>query len=85
VCFIQKIVELDMACKLASPLAIRRMTPKESKDFVLDVEDGKKWRERNGLFQLLKKNMEEFCCSTSLHGLQYVGEKQRHTSERYVC
>jgi hypothetical protein len=26
----------------------------------------------------------EFCRSTSLHGLQYIGEKQRHVLERWV-
>jgi hypothetical protein len=34
------------------------------------------------LFNLLRKNAMEFCCSTSLHGLQYIGEKHRHVSER---
>jgi hypothetical protein len=56
--------------------------PKECNDFVVDVDEGKKWRKPNGLFHVLKNNAMEFCCSTSLHGLQYVGEKRRHVSER---
>jgi hypothetical protein len=71
-----------MAGKFVSPRATRRVKPKENKDFVVDIEDDKKWRKPSGLFQSLKTNATEFCCSTSLHGLQYVGDKQRHTSER---
>jgi hypothetical protein len=71
-----------MTLKLGSPQAARRVTSKECNDFVVDIEEDKKWRKPNGLFNLLKKNAMEFCCSTSLHGLQYIGESHRHASER---
>jgi hypothetical protein len=73
-----------MARRLESPCAIRRVRPKERKHYVVDIEEDTKFHKPDGLFQLLKKNAMEFCCSTSLHGLQYVGEKQRHISERQV-
>jgi len=31
----------------------------------------------------LKIHVEQFCEKTSLHGLQYLGEKNRHWCERY--
>ena len=59
-----------------------RVTPEENNDFVLDIDEEKKRSEPKGFFKLLKANSVEFCQSTSLHGLQYVGEKQRHVLER---
>jgi hypothetical protein len=71
-----------MTCKLGSPQATRRVTSKECNDFVVDIEEDKKWRKPSGLFNLLRNNTKEFCCSTSLHGLRYIGEDHRHVSER---
>ncbi|XP_023715587.1 pickpocket protein 28 isoform X2 [Cryptotermes secundus] len=72
----------DMTCKLGSPQATRRTTSKKCDDFVMDIEEDNKWRKPNGLFDLLRNNTMEFCCSTSLHGLRYIGENHRHASER---
>jgi hypothetical protein len=72
-----------MACELVSRRATQSVPPKECNDFVLDKEEDKKQRKPTGLFHLLKSNSTEFCRSTSLHGLQYVGEKNRNMTERW--
>jgi hypothetical protein len=56
--------------------------PGENSDFVVDIDEEKKRSKPKGFFKLLKANSLEFCGSTSLHGLHYVGEKQRHVLER---
>jgi len=60
----------------------KRLTPEENKDFVVDIDEEKERSKPKGIFKLLKANLMEFCRCTSLHGLQYVGEKQRHVLER---
>ncbi|XP_069695435.1 pickpocket protein 28-like isoform X2 [Periplaneta americana] len=51
-------------------------------DFVMDIEDDKKILKTNGFLHIIKTNSMEFCRSTSLHGLQYVGEEHRTITER---
>jgi hypothetical protein len=63
----------------------RRVTLEENNDFVMDIDEEKKRSEPKGFFKLLKTSSMEFCQSTSLHGLQYVGEKQRHVLGRWVA
>jgi hypothetical protein len=72
-----------MARELVSPQTTQSVPPKECNDFVLDIEEDKKQRKPTGLFHLLKSNSTEFCRSTSLHGLQYIGEKNRNMTERW--
>jgi hypothetical protein len=71
-----------MESKLVSQQPKRRVTPEENNDFVVDIDEEKKRSEPKGFFKLLKTISVEFCRSTSLHGLQYIGEKQRHVLER---
>jgi hypothetical protein len=58
------------------------VTPEENSDFVLEIDEEKKRSKPKGFLKLLKANSMEFCQSTSLHGLQYIGEKNRHVLER---
>jgi len=71
-----------MEGKLVSRQSKRQVTPEENSDYVVDIDEEKKRSKPKGFFKLLKANSVEFCRSTSLHGLQYVGEKQRHVLER---
>jgi hypothetical protein len=73
-----------MESKLVSQQPERRVTLEENNDFVMDIDEQKKRSEPKGFFKQLKASSIEFCQSTSLHGLQYVGEKQRHVLERWV-
>ena len=72
----------DMENKLVSRQSKRPETPEENRDFVMNIDEEKKQSKPKGFFKLLKANSMEFCRSTSLHGLQYIGEKQRHVLER---
>lgn len=72
----------DMESKLVSRQSKRHVMPEENNDFVVDIDEEKKQRKLKGILHLLKANSMEFCRSTSLHGLQYIGEKQRHVLER---
>jgi hypothetical protein len=71
---------------MESKLALRqpkvRVTPEDNNDFVIDIDEEKKRCKPKGFLKLLKTNSVEFCQSTSLHGLQYIGEKNRHVLER---
>jgi hypothetical protein len=71
-----------MESKLVSRQSKIRVTPEENNDFVMDIDEEKKRNKPKGFFELLKVNSMEFCRSTSLHGLQYIGEEQRHVLER---
>jgi hypothetical protein len=71
-----------MESNLVSRQSKRRVTPEGNSDFVVDIGEEKKRNKPKAFFKLLKANSVEFCRSTSLHGLQYVGEKQRHVLER---
>jgi hypothetical protein len=71
-----------MESKLVTRQPKRRVTPEENNDFVVNIDEEKKRSEPKGFFKHLKTSSMEFCRSTSLHGLQYVGEKQRHVLER---
>jgi hypothetical protein len=71
-----------MEIRLVSRQSKKRAMPKEHNDIFVDIEDQNKGHKPNGFFQSLKASSVEFCSSTSLHGLQYVGEKQRHVLER---
>jgi hypothetical protein len=71
-----------MENKLVSRQSKRRGTPEENRDFVMGIDEEKKQSKPKGFFKLLKANSMEFCQSTSLHGLQYIGEKQKHVLER---
>ncbi|PSN34454.1 hypothetical protein C0J52_20177 [Blattella germanica] len=46
----------------------------------IEIDEGEKKKQRNSLG--FKENYLEFCRSTSLHGLQYVGEQHRPMIER---
>jgi hypothetical protein len=59
-----------------------REQPEENRDFVVDIDEENKQSKPKGFFKLLKANCVQFCQSTSLHGLQYIGEKNRHVLER---
>ena len=72
----------DMDSKLVSRQSKIQVTPEENNDFVMDIDEEKKRSKPKGFFKLLKANWMEFCRSTSLHGLQYIGEKERHVLER---
>ena len=71
-----------MESELVSRRTERRVNPEGNSDFVLDVDEEKKRSKPNGFFKDLKANSAEFCRSTSLHGLHYVADKQRHAVER---
>jgi len=71
-----------MESQLESRPSKRNVRPEENNDFVLDIDEENKRIKPKGFFKLLKANSMEFCQSTSLHGLQYIGEKQRHVLER---
>ena len=49
-----------------------------------DAETGQKKEKSWSLLQVIRDNATEFCQSTSLHGLQYVGDNQRPFFERFV-
>ncbi|XP_069695427.1 pickpocket protein 28-like isoform X2 [Periplaneta americana] len=51
-------------------------------EFNTENADVNKLRKRNTFTQLMRDNSMEFCRSTTLHGLQYVGEKHRSFLER---
>jgi hypothetical protein len=72
----------DMDSKLVSRQSKRRVMPEENNDFVVDIDEEKKRHKPKGFLHMLKATSKEFCSSTSLHGLQYIGEKHRHVLER---
>lgn len=40
-------------------------------------------KERNTFVTSFKRYFREYCGRTSIHGIQYVGEKNRSTTEKY--
>jgi hypothetical protein len=71
-----------MGSKLVSRQSRRRVASEENSDFVVDIDEEKNRSKPKGFFKLLKANSAEFCQSTGLHGLKYIGEKQRHVLQR---
>ena len=74
----------DMESKLVLRQPKVRVTPEENSDFVMDIDEEKKRNKPKGFLKLVKANSVEFCQYTSLHGLQYIGEKNRHVLERWA-
>lgn len=71
-------VARNMECELVSLQATQTDMPQKCND----IED-KNQCKRTGLFHLLKTGSVEFCRSTSLHGVQYIGDKNRNVTERW--